>query len=128
MVSERISHIVQQIETLDEAQLKRLESLLGQFKAIPTLELVRSNRIAILQLAQRCHAEDVRVFGSVARGTASYDSDIDFLVSYTSAHLEDRLNFLEGLTSLLGYRVDIADEKYLHPAIKTAALLEAIPV
>lgn len=43
-------------------------------------ELLRSKRAEILEIAARHGARKVRVFGSVARGTARPSSDIDFLV------------------------------------------------
>jgi len=43
-------------------------------------ELLRTQREQILLLASKYGAYDVRVFGSVARGEARPDSDIDFLV------------------------------------------------
>ena len=43
-------------------------------------ELRRSNRDTILALAARHGAQNVRVFGSIARGEATECSDIDFLV------------------------------------------------
>ena len=43
-------------------------------------ELLRSKPAEILEIAARHGARKVRVFGSVARGTARPSSDIDFLV------------------------------------------------
>jgi predicted nucleotidyltransferase len=43
-------------------------------------QLLQSKRSQILQIAARHGARKVRVFGSVARGTARRGSDIDFLV------------------------------------------------
>ena len=43
-------------------------------------QLLQSKRSQILQIAVRHGARKVRVFGSVARGTARRGSDIDFLV------------------------------------------------
>ena len=43
-------------------------------------QLLQSKRAQILTIAARHGARKVRVFGSVARGTARPSSDIDFLV------------------------------------------------
>ena len=43
-------------------------------------ELLMAKREEILQIAARYGAHNVRVFGSVARGEAGPESDIDFLV------------------------------------------------
>ena len=47
-----------------------------------TLADLRARRSEILEVARRRGAGDVRVFGSVARGTAAADSDVDLLVSF----------------------------------------------
>ena len=47
-------------------------------------QLLREKRIEILEIAARQGAHDVRIFGSVARGEASPDSDVDFLVNIES--------------------------------------------
>ena len=48
-------------------------------QTIPTLKTVRAMRDEILQLTSQYGASDVRVFGSVARGDSSQDSDIEFV-------------------------------------------------
>ena len=45
-----------------------------------TLEDLRMRREEILRIAARHGARTVRIFGSVARGRARPDSDVDFLV------------------------------------------------
>lgn len=47
----------------------------------PTLAELRARREEIVRLANRYGAFNVRVFGSVARGEANTDSDIDLLIS-----------------------------------------------
>lgn len=50
-----------------------------------TLEaLRRDKRESILEAARKCGARNVRVFGSVARGEAGAESDVDFLVELES--------------------------------------------
>jgi predicted nucleotidyltransferase len=46
-------------------------------------ELVKSKRSDILNLAGKYGANNVRIFGSVARGTSDDQSDIDFLKNST---------------------------------------------
>ena len=43
-------------------------------------QLLQEKREEILSIAERHGAYNVRVFGSVARGEAGPDSDIDFLI------------------------------------------------
>jgi predicted nucleotidyltransferase len=73
----------------------------------PTIETLRRNRQAIVRLARRHLASNVRVFGSVARGDAGPGSDYDFVVDLdsTAGGLEafDHLDRLEReLSELLG--------------------------
>ncbi len=53
-----------------------------QLKTPPTLEALRARREEIIALAESYGASNVRVFGSVARGEAHHDSDVDFLINF----------------------------------------------
>ncbi|MCB9456922.1 MAG: nucleotidyltransferase family protein [Anaerolineaceae bacterium] len=46
-----------------------------------TLDELRTHRDAIVALAERYGAYNVRVFGSVARGESTPDSDVDLLIT-----------------------------------------------
>jgi predicted nucleotidyltransferase len=53
-------------------------------------------------------ASNIRVFGSVARGTAGPDSDIDLLVDFEPGRtLVDHVRLWRDLESLLGRTVDV---------------------
>ena len=52
-----------------------------QLNTIPTLDWLRSQRDTVLRLAAQHKVNNVRVFGSVARGEATPESDVDLLVS-----------------------------------------------
>ena len=92
-------------------------------------EHLHRNRAAILRIAARHGARNVRVFGSVARGEATAESDIDFLVEMEPGRsLLDRAALLVELEQLLGCRVDVATEKVLKHRIKDRVLKEAIPL
>lgn len=72
------------------------------------LALVQSKSEAIHAAAVRNRAESVAVFGSVARGEDTPDSDIDFLVQFTpGASLMDLVRLQDELEALLGCRVDV---------------------
>jgi hypothetical protein len=93
------------------------------------LALVRLNRDAILALAERHGARDVRIFGSVVRGEGSPESDIDFLVELAPGRtLLDWSAFWQELEKLLGRPVDVATEKSLTPEIRAQAIKEALPL
>lgn len=76
----------------------------------PSLDLAE-RRESLLALAERRGLSEVRVFGSVARGSGHHDSDIDLLVRRGSD--SDPLSyalFLTEATELLGFSVDVVVE------------------
>ncbi|MCS6938434.1 MAG: nucleotidyltransferase domain-containing protein, partial [Roseiflexus sp.] len=79
----------------------------------PTLaELVREKRAEILAIAAKHGARNVRVFGSVARGDADAQSDVDFLVEFDlDRSLFDHAALLLELQELLGCPVDVVNER-----------------
>ena len=94
-----------------------------------TLSDLQLQRDAILHIAARHGASHVRVFGSVARGEAGPDSDIDFLVGVrppTSAWFPAGL--VLDLQRLLGQHVDVATEDGLHALLRERILREAVPL
>lgn len=83
------------------------------------LDDIRDLREAILQLARRRKATNVRVFGSIARHTATRTSDVDFLVSMEpDATLVDLIGLEQDLEELLGHDVDVLTDDALHPRIE----------
>lgn len=92
-------------------------------------KLLQDKREDILRLALEHGARDVRVFGSVARGEADADSDIDFLVTMEPGRsLLDLGGLVVDLEQLLGRRVDVVTEKGLRERIRERVLREAIPL
>jgi predicted nucleotidyltransferase len=70
--------------------------------------LLVEHRKEILAIAARHHGRRVRIFGSVARGRANPDSDIDFLVDFEDgSSLFDLRRLSEELAGLLGRQVDV---------------------
>ncbi len=79
-----------------------------------------------MQIARRHGATNIRVFGSVARGEADNNSDIDFLVDLEHGRsLLDLGGLLMDLQKLLGQSVDVVTEKGLRPRIRERVLREA---
>lgn len=71
-------------------------------------ELLQSKRAEILQIAARYSASNLRVFGSVARGEAGPDSDIDLLVDMEQGRsLSDLIGLEDNLEELLGREMDL---------------------
>jgi predicted nucleotidyltransferase len=92
-------------------------------------ERLQEKREEILALAAKYGASNIRVFGSVARGEADADSDVDFLVEMQPGRsLLDMGGLLMELQELLGCRVDIMTEKGLRRRIRQQVLGEAIPL
>jgi len=90
-----------------------------------TTSLLRQKRKKIIEIAQAHGANNVRVFGSVARGEANAQSDVDFLVDMNSGLLE-RVALIQDLEVLLNKKVDVAIEKCLHWYIRERVIKEAI--
>ena len=90
-------------------------------------ELLQSKRKKILQIAARHGAHKVRVFGSVARGTARRGSDIDFLVEMEEGRsLLDHAALVLDLERLLKRPVDVASERGLRQSLRKEVLRDAI--
>lgn len=92
-------------------------------------EIIGNQKEQILTIARQYGAYHVRLFGSVVRGEASADSDIDFLVDLEEGRsLFDLGGLLYDLQKLLGRKVDVVTEQGLHWYIKDRVLKEAEPL
>lgn len=92
-------------------------------------QLLQSKRDEIIGLAARHGAINVRVFGSVARGEARPDSDVDFLVDLESGRsLFDLGGLLTDLQNLLGCKVDVVTERGLRARVRERVKREAVPL
>ncbi len=90
-------------------------------------QLLRSKRKQILEIAARHGARKVRVFGSVAKGTARRSSDIDFLVDMEEGRsLLDHSALILDLERLLKRPVDVASERGLRRPLRKEVLKDAI--
>jgi uncharacterized protein len=92
-------------------------------------ELLQEKRTEILKIAAQYGASNVRIFGSVARGEATADSDIDFLMDIQAGRsLLNRIALIQDLEDLLDRKVDVAKPEILHESIREQVLKEAIPL
>ncbi len=92
-------------------------------------KLLENKKEAILRIAEAHGATHLRIFGSVARGTESPQSDVDFLVDLEPGRsLLDHVALIQDLEDLLECPVDVVTEKALHWYIKDRVLSEAVPL
>jgi predicted nucleotidyltransferase len=74
----------------------------------PTVATLRARKAEIARVAARHGASNLRVFGSVARGTAGPTSDVDLLVDFEAGRtLLDQVGLWRDLEALLGRAVDV---------------------
>ena len=91
--------------------------------------LLNDKREEILRLAALHGARNVRIFGSVARGEAGPDSDVDVLVEFEKGRsLFDHAGLLLDLEAILGCKVDVVSERGLRERIRDRVLREAVPL
>ena len=93
------------------------------------IALLHDKRDEILRIAAKHGVQRIRVFGSMARGDARPDSDVDFLIEVGPQHSA----FFPGglvvdLEALLGRRVDVVEPDGLYGPFKEAVFREAVPL
>lgn len=90
---------------------------------------IELQREAILRIAAKHGARNVRVFGSTIRQTATDDSDIDILVDLEAGRsLLDQVGLKQELEVLLGRKVDVVVEGGISPYLEERILAEAVPL
>jgi predicted nucleotidyltransferase len=90
-------------------------------------DAIREKREAIIRIAARHGATRVRLIGSVARGEARPDSDVDLLVTWSEgASLLDHSALMLEFENLLGRKVDIASDGWVKPSIRESVYRDAI--
>jgi hypothetical protein len=96
---------------------------------LATDDLLRGRREEILRIAAKHGARNVRVFGSVARGEAGDESDVDLLVEFEPGRtLLDQAGLVVELEELLGRKVDVVTEGGLYWLLRRRVLKEARPL
>ena len=90
-------------------------------------DVIGDKRDEVLRLADHYKASNLRIFGSVARGEAGPDSDIDFLVDFNPDYrLWDHIGLKQDLENLLGRKVDVAIAKNLRDEFRPTILRDAV--
>lgn len=85
----------------------------------------------VVEVLERYAATNPRLFGSVARGDAGEDSDLDLLVDLTPGTGNELLRvagLTEELSELLGVRVDVVAPSLLRDEVSATALADAVAV
>ena len=99
-----------------------------RFGGAPSLEDSRARQEEILQTAAARGARVVRVFGSVARGQADADSDVDLLVDMEPGRtVLDVSELILDLREALGRDVGVVEIRRPSPTAERI-LREAIPL
>lgn len=92
-----------------------------------SLDDLRRQRERIMDLARQFRARRIAVFGSLARGEAHAESDIDFLVDFEADYkLRDQLRLTQALGALLGRRAQVVDRQCLREEWRDGIIKEAI--
>jgi hypothetical protein len=90
-------------------------------------DTIREKRDAIIRIAAKHGATQVRLIGSVARGEARPDSDVDLLVTWSEGtSLLDQAALMLELERLLGRKVDIASDGWVKPSIRESVYRDAV--
>ena len=98
-------------------------------KQAPTLQALRAKRDDILAVAKRYGAYNLRIFGSVARGEATPDSDIDILATFPAGtSIFDLVGMWLDLQDLLERDIslisdDTSDSRFMRNVLQDAITL-----
>jgi uncharacterized protein len=91
-------------------------------------DLIGAHRSTLLRIARRYGAENVRVFGSVARRRATDQSDVDLLVDPMPHRSFRQVDLSIRLARLLGRPVDVVSESGLDWFLQPTVVSEAVPL
>lgn len=95
-------------------------------------EILDPHRKAILRIGRRYGSREIRVFGSVARGSASPTSDVDLLVDFDyEKKVRSSLRSIDmaiELEKVLGRTVEVVTEQALRWDIHPQVIAESVPL
>ncbi len=95
----------------------------------PKRKLVKAKRKEILALAEAHGARNIRLFGSIVRGEATEQSDVDFLVQMDKdRNLWDLIGLTQNLEELLHCKVDVVTDRGISPYLRDRILASAAPL
>jgi len=90
---------------------------------------LRALKPQILAVTEKYGVRDILVFGSVARGEADENSDVDLLLEGFSGSLLRFASLKTKLEDLIGHKVDIRERQHIrHPLVWEAIRKEMKPL
>jgi predicted nucleotidyltransferase/DNA-binding XRE family transcriptional regulator len=123
-----VNPTVAMLERLLEASGHHVDVLVTPRPTRPTLAGLRAHRKAIIGIVETFGGNNVRVFGSVARGDAHDDSDIDLLIDVPAGTgLITIERMAEEIEAAIPWRVDVATSGAAHGRM-AHILDEAVPL
>ena len=91
--------------------------------------ILQEHKPEILRIAAKYGAENIRVFGSVARGEDTEQSDIDLLLVFNPpVSLLEHIGMSQDLEELLKRKVHLVTEPAVHPFLRERIFREAVPL
>jgi predicted nucleotidyltransferase len=91
------------------------------------VDFIKENRKKIHEIASKHGAQNIRLFGSLARGDGRNDSDVDLLVTMQpGSSLLDIIAIKQDLEDVLDRKVDVVTEDSLSPYIREEVLDKAV--
>ncbi len=93
-------------------------------------DTIQARRDEILAIADRHGLANVRVYGSVARGEETANSDVDFLINVVAPEKStwSYIGFMTDVEELLQCEVDVVPETQLHPLLRDEIISHAKPL
>jgi uncharacterized protein len=91
------------------------------------LDIIRQRLAEHRDVLREYDVAELRVFGSVARGLDTPESDVDLLVDFSRAvGLIEFVGLQQRLAEILGRRVDLVTPAALKPHLRARILREAV--
>ena len=92
------------------------------------LDQLRQMNVHLNGIAEQFGASRLRVFGSVARGEETAQSDVDFLVEFPQGYdlITQRMPLAQKLADILNRKVELIPEHELNAHMRQKILAEAV--
>jgi predicted nucleotidyltransferase len=121
-------------ESVTVATLSRAAAALGREPAVALAPerasvLLERHRESLARIAAGYGLENVRVFGSVARGDDTPASDLDLVADFPDGYTFELVaDAIEDLSAAFGRRVDLLNASIIKPRLRENVLRESVPL